>query len=101
MFIKSKISKGVSEYKETALAVLIDVREADEYKSGHIPDAINIPLSRLSDMAEGLLPDKKAVLFVYCLSGMRSKKAVKLLQNLGYKEAKNSGGINAYKGSLE
>ena len=101
MFFKSKINKGLSENKETDNSVLVDVRDADEYKSGYILEAINIPLSRLQIMSEDMLPDKKAAVFVYCLSGMRSKKAVKILQSLGYKDARNIGGINDYKSALE
>ena len=40
-----KINKGIREYRNTPGAVLIDVREPDEFRSGHIPGAINMPLS--------------------------------------------------------
>lgn len=82
-----------------ASSILIDVREQDEYKAGHIPGAINYPLSNLNNTA--LLWPKDAVLYVYCLAGTRSCKAVGYLRSQGYTNAKNIGGIHAYRGSLE
>ena len=80
-------------------SVLIDVREADEYKSGHIPGAVNFPLSTLN---QAELPwDKDTELLVYCLAGTRSRKAVSFLQSQGYTNVRNIGGIHSYRGSVE
>ena len=97
---KPGIDEYVKEYQGTAGAVLIDVREPGEYRAGHIPDAINIPLSQISN-AQNLLPDQVTKLYVYCLSGGRSSRAVGMLQKLGYEDVKNIGGINSYKGQVE
>ncbi len=85
--------------KREANSILVDVREQDEYKAGHIPGAVNYPLSTL-DKTELHWP-KDAVLYVYCLAGTRSRKAVGYLQSQGYTNVKNIGGIHAYRGSLE
>ena len=80
-------------------SVLLDVREADEYKSGHIPGAENFPLSTLN---QAELPwDKSTELLVYCLAGTRSRRAVSFLQSQGFSNVKNIGGIKSYQGILE
>ena len=80
-------------------AILLDVREADEFGAGHIPGAVNAPLSALSQFH---LPwDKDTAIRVYCLAGTRSRRAVNFLQSQGFTNVKNIGGINAYKGSIE
>ena len=95
---KADINTGIKEYESVEGALLYDVREADEYAAGHVPGAVNMPLSTLT---EATLPDDKGVpLYVYCLSGARSSKAVKYLQMQGYVNVKNIGGINAYKGQI-
>ena len=91
------INTGVKEYKASPGAVLIDVREVDEYNSGHIPEAVNIPLSSIEQIS---LP-KSAPLFVYCLRGSRSKKVVEYLTSIGYTQARSIGGIKGYKGELK
>ena len=80
-------------------SVLLDVREADEYKSGHIPGAVNFPLSALN---QAKLPwGKSTELLVYCLAGTRSRRAVSFLQSQGFSNVKNIGGIRSYQGNLE
>ena len=93
------INEAINEYKSTPGAVLLDVREADEYRSGHIPGSRNIPLSTIQTAA--LPEDLSTPLFVYCLSGARSGRAVNYLKNEGYSCVKNIGGINSYKGIVE
>ena len=79
--------------------VLVDVREQDEYGSGHVPGAVNYPLSTLDKVA---LPwDKSSILYVYCLAGTRSSRAVRYLQSQGYSNVMNIGGINGWHGEVE
>lgn len=61
--------------------VIIDVRTKEEYDSGHLSDAINVPYDKIS---EDLKIDKSSVVFVYCKSGNRSKVAYEKLISLGY-----------------
>ena len=94
------INKGVAEFQTTAGAVLLDVRNPEEYASGHIPGSISIPLAALPARYNELgAPDTP--LFVHCLSGGRSGQAVSFLKSVGFTNVKNIGGINAYKGKVE
>lgn len=78
---------------------VIDVREADEYKSGYIAGAVNVPLSQLQGRLDELSPDK--TLLLYCRSGMRSKKAAAILSKKGYAQLVHlQGGISAWNGKL-
>ncbi len=94
------INKGVEEWKNTEGAVLLDVRSSDEYRQGHIPGSINIPLNEISKV-QARVPKKDTPLFVHCLSGGRSSQAVSYLQQQGYSQVKNIGGINRYQGKVE
>ena len=81
-------------------AVLIDVREPDEFKAEHIAYALSLPLSNIEDGFKLLnLPDSKTILF-QCLKGGRGQKACERIQGLG--ECKNKivnieGGLEAWK----
>ena len=93
------INRGVAEYRKTSGAVLMDVRTSPEYRQGHIPESINIPLQTIDDV-EFLIENKEDPLYVYCQSGVRSRLAVDLLRQMGYLNAKNIGGIATYTGKI-
>lgn len=61
--------------------VILDVRTKEEYESGHIKEAINIPYDTIN---ENTNLDKNKNIFVYCRSGSRSKMAYDTLKKLGY-----------------
>ena len=94
------INKQVEEYGSMSDAVLLDVRTSQEYREGHIPGSVNIPLQSI---AKGEVPsdNKDAQILVYCHSGSRSRRAVSILKSMGYSKAKNIGGIAAYRGKVE
>ena len=94
------INQGVEEYGGLEGAVLLDVRTPQEYREGHIPGSINVPLQSLST-ADQIPAGKDTLLFVYCYSGARSAQAVKALAQMGYINVKNIGGIAAYTGKVE
>ena len=73
--------------------IILDVREQDEFESGHIPGAILIPYTQIENKAEKMLPDKESQILVYCRSGRRSKIAAESLSGLGYTNVKEFGGI--------
>lgn len=73
--------------------ILIDARTEEEFASGHIEGAILIPEYEIRDRAKNELPDKDALILVYCRSGRRSKIASEELVNLGYPNVKEFGGI--------
>ena len=96
MLLFGNINRGLAEYGSVPGAVLVDVREAEEFAAGHIPGAVNLPLSRIKTVA---LP-KETPLFLYCLRGSRSLRAVGVLKRMGYTNLRSIGGINTYKGEL-
>ena len=73
--------------------IILDVREQDEYDAGHIPGAIVISHEEIAEKAEEVLPDKNQLILVYCRSGRRSKIAAEALEELGYTNIKEFGGI--------
>ena len=80
--------------------ILLDVRTKEEYESGYIPGAINIPLSDINENVVSSLPDKSQMILVYCRSGNRSKQASDKLSRLGYTNIIEIGGINSWKGEI-
>ena len=79
-------------------AIVIDVRSVDEYGTGHIPNAVNIPL----DQIDGVGYDKNLTIIVYCQSGIRSQEAAQKLADMGYTSLYNlDGGLINWGGSLE
>jgi rhodanese-related sulfurtransferase len=79
---------------------LVDVRTPDEYRQGHLPGSISVPLDQWEQIQEEV-PDKNTPLYVYCLSGARSQAACRGFGRLGYTEVVNIGGISGYDGPLE
>jgi len=73
--------------------IVIDVREPEEFATGHIDGAINIPPSTLMTYKDDIngIP-KGSNIIVYCKTGSRSNMAKNILENLGYKNITN--GIN-------
>ncbi len=72
-------------------ALILDVRTAGEFKSGHLPRAVNVPLDRLADEVLTVAPDKNRVLLLHCLSGTRSGIARHQLKRMGYTSVFNLG----------
>lgn len=74
------------------MPTIIDVRTPEEYAEGHVEGAINFPLT---DLANGALPGqgRSTQITLYCHSGARSEVAKKILENNGYTQVKNGGGL--------
>ena len=75
---------------------ILDVRTDGEYNGGHIKGAISIPVDEIEARAEKKLPDKNAVILVYCQSGARSARAARALAGMGYTNVSNFGGIMSW-----
>lgn len=73
--------------------VIVDVREPFEFAQSHIPGAINLPLGELSELAKTRLPDKDALIYLYCRSGSRSAFGAREMVALGYTNLYDLGGI--------
>jgi molybdopterin/thiamine biosynthesis adenylyltransferase/rhodanese-related sulfurtransferase len=100
--IKSRIDEvDPAEVREQAAngAVVIDVREVDEWSTGHIPGARHVPKSYLESRIEGAAPDRSQHVILYCQSGNRSAWAARtLLDDLGYEHVESmTGGITLWK----
>ena len=78
--------------------IILDVRTEEEYKSGHIPNAICIPNETIGNGEIGALKDKNQLILVYCRSGRRSKEASEKLVAMGYKNVYEFGGIITWTG---
>ncbi len=63
---------------------LLDVREGEEFRAGHIPGAVNVPRGFLEIKIESMLPDRDAPVVVYCAGGTRSALAARTLHDMGY-----------------
>ena len=100
LFKGGDINKSIDEYNAMNGALLLDVRTPDEYREGHIPGSVNIPLQSIA-MGRTPSDNKSKQIYVYCHSGSRSRQAVSMLKSMGYSNAKNIGGIAAYKGKVE
>ena len=72
-------------------ALVVDVREPNEFASGHVPGAINIPLNTLRESLPRKVTDTNQVLLLHCLGGVRSETAKKQLQQMGYAHVFNLG----------
>ena len=74
-------------------STILDVRSAEEYSTGHLPDALLIPVDEIPGKISGMVPDKKTPLAVYCRSGRRSANAAEQLRRMGYENVTDCGGI--------
>ena len=75
---------------------LVDVRTPEEYVPAHIPTAINIPVDKIDENPP--TKDKDALIIVYCRSGARSARAKATLDEMGYTNVHNFGGIIDWSG---
>lgn len=95
-------ARNIEEYREPAELkhlieedgvehIIVDVRTEAEYESGYIPTAVNIPVQGIEQNP----PDvpKDSLVIVYCRSGSRSSRAKLILEELGFTEVINFGGI--------
>ncbi|MGG7177780.1 rhodanese-like domain-containing protein [Clostridium paraputrificum] len=96
MEIKSMSQREAKKVLDKGEAILLDVRTKEEYEEVHIKNSKLIPLRELEDMLETELPDKEKIILVYCRSGHRSHVAAEILNDFGYKDVYNIGGIQSW-----
>ena len=78
-------------------AVIIDVRENDEWNAGHIAGAIHVPLSEITNHIPELSKYQNSPVIMQCKSGARSAKAADILAKAGFSKVHNlAGGLNAW-----
>lgn len=85
---------SVDELAAIPSAVIIDVREPDEYGDGHVPGARNIPLGDVRDHSTEI--DTTGTVYVICQSGRRSARACEALASAGINAVNVTGGTSAW-----
>ena len=75
-----------AQIQKGSAPLVLDVRSADEYRSGHIPGALNIPLDQLPARLSELGIPKSAEVVVHCERGGRAAKAEAILTEAGYEQ---------------
>jgi molybdopterin/thiamine biosynthesis adenylyltransferase/rhodanese-related sulfurtransferase len=80
-------------------AVVVDVREPEEWGAGHVPGAVHVPKSYLESRIEGAVPDRAQHVVLYCASGNRSAWATRtMVEDLGYEHVESmTGGFTLWK----
>ena len=100
-----KLINNISALKlinEVDNLLILDVRRFSEFKSGKIPNSINIPVDDLEFELDELKEFKEKPILVYCKSGIRSTVACTLLEEEGFSNLYNlRGGILDYTGNIE
>ena len=87
--------------EDNKYALILDVRTAAEYESGHIPNAVNLSNEDIQAGKVDSLKDKSQLIMVYCRSGNRSRQAAQKLAELGYTNVVDFGGIQSWQGDIE
>lgn len=72
---------------------ILDVREQDEFDTGHVANALLLSYTEIETKIETLIPEKDTIILVYCRSGRRSAIAAKAMVKLGYSQVYDFGGI--------
>ena len=80
---------------ETESRIIIDVRTESEWLGGHLQGASHIALSEIKNKIKVFEPNQDAQIMLYCRSGNRSGKAKTILEDMGYTNVKNIGGISS------
>jgi rhodanese-related sulfurtransferase len=95
-------TRGLNQLiKKNENLIIIDVRNRDEFNTGHIPNSINIPVENIINNSYYLSKYQNSAIVVYCKSGVRSSEAANYLSKLGFRHIyKLRGGINHYNGKL-
>src|SRR6266446_10307116 len=79
-------------------ALIVDVRDKDEWDEGHIPGALHMSRGTIELDIEEKVPDPNAMIICHCGGGGRSALATESLQKMGYKNVRNlAGGFKAWK----
>ena len=92
------LSLGI--YAKDKDVLIIDVRTAAEWNSGYLENATHITLDTIEEYITLTEPNKNKEIYLYCRSGNRSGKATSILQDLGYKNVTNIGGIQSASSNL-
>jgi phage shock protein E len=106
VFLSLLAVAGCRSEKQPALkmeksGVLLDVRTPEEFHSGALQGAVNLPHLRIAEKINSVAPDKNTPLYIYCRSGRRVKIAMETLTQLGYTKLFDLGGLEDARAKLE
>ncbi len=93
--VETEDENTVVHQEDTESPIIVDVRTLQEFRSGAVPNAVNIPLDELMQRYEELGNVADRDITVYCASGARSAYAQRLLMQMGYTNVKNGGGLHS------
>ena len=103
LYINSKSGRSVSPQQATLLVnrengLILDIRERKDFESGHIVDAVNIPLAKLKERVVELEKKKDLPVVVVCQMGQQSGEVVRLLEERGFSRvSRMSGGMGEWR----
>lgn len=92
-FLAACLSLGGAALSAAKDAIWIDVRTDKEWQAGHLESATHIPHTEIAGSIASLTEDKNAPIKLYCRSGGRAGKAKESLEELGYTNVENVGGL--------
>lgn len=96
--ISSQKAKEIIDSEEDV--VILDVRTEEEFNSGHIKDAVLVPVDDIQGKIQEVIENKNSKIMIYCRSGNRSATAAQKMKELGYTNIYDFGGINTWKGEI-
>ena len=97
-YITEILPQNAAAKLESGEAVIVDVRDKDEWDEGHIPGALHMSRGTIELDIEEKVPDTNAMIICHCGGGGRSALAAESLQKMGYKNVRSmSGGFKAWK----
>jgi rhodanese-related sulfurtransferase len=94
----SLTAQGAVQLINRERAVVVDVREPEEFAAGHMTGAKNVPLNQLEEKLGAAVKNKTVPLLLVCASGSRAQRAVAVAKKLGYEQAQAvAGGLKSWK----
>ncbi|MDM0000370.1 rhodanese-like domain-containing protein [Variovorax sp. J22P240] len=94
----SLTAQGAVQLINRERAVVVDVREPEEFASGHVTGAKNVPLNQLEQKLAATVKNKSLPLLLVCATGARAQRAVATAKKLGYEQAQAvAGGLKSWK----
>jgi rhodanese-related sulfurtransferase len=91
-------AQGAVQLINRQRAVVVDVREPEEFAAGHVTGAKNVPLNELEQKLQAAVKNKSLPLLLICASGARAQRAVATAKKLGYEQAQAvAGGLKSWK----
>lgn len=91
---QSKIKAEAAYEKQQNGALLVDVRDEEDYMAGRIPGAVRMDVEKVAEELPMLCPNQEKDIIFYCYSGKRSQEALEIAQELGYQNVYNLGSID-------